>query len=41
MKSEVSKNHNVGFHMNYRIYDSWDAVEQYYTYSIQKVKAGS
>jgi hypothetical protein len=41
MKSEVSKNHNVGFHMNYRIYDSWGAVEQYYTYSIQKVKAGS
>ena len=41
MKSEVSKNHNVGFHMNYRIYDSWETVEQYYTYSIQKVKAGS
>jgi len=41
MRSEVSKNHNIGFHMNYRIYDSWEAVEQYYIYSIQKVRAGS
>lgn len=41
MKSEVSKNHNIGYHMNYRIYKSWDAVEQYYIYSIQKVRAGS